>query len=56
MRNHRVRRRSPRREMATLRVDHPDIEEFGVAKREKGRLEKFNMYVLITRRLHGGCR
>jgi ribonucleoside-diphosphate reductase alpha chain len=34
--------------MATLRVDHPDIEEFVTAKRVKGRLEKFNMSVLIT--------
>src|ERR1700744_4870767 len=34
--------------MATLRVDHPDIEEFVTAKREKGRLSKFNMSVLVT--------
>lgn len=34
--------------MATLSVDHPDIEDFVTAKREKGRLTMFNVSVLIS--------
>ncbi len=34
--------------MATLRCDHPDIEEFVEAKRETRRLANFNLSVLVT--------
>jgi ribonucleoside-diphosphate reductase alpha chain len=34
--------------MATLRVDHPDIEEFITAKRIPGRLSNFNLSVLVS--------
>ncbi|MCP5411732.1 MAG: adenosylcobalamin-dependent ribonucleoside-diphosphate reductase [Alphaproteobacteria bacterium] len=34
--------------MATLRVDHPDIEDFITAKRTPGRLTNFNMSVLVS--------
>ncbi|HVN46898.1 MAG TPA: adenosylcobalamin-dependent ribonucleoside-diphosphate reductase [Steroidobacteraceae bacterium] len=34
--------------MATLRCDHPDIEEFIDAKRQPGCLQHFNLSVLIT--------
>lgn len=34
--------------MATLRCDHPDIEEFIRAKREHGSLTRFNLSILIT--------
>ena len=34
--------------MATLRCDHPDIEEFVAAKQQPGELRRFNLSVLIT--------
>jgi ribonucleoside-diphosphate reductase alpha chain len=34
--------------MATMRCDHPDIEEFVAAKRQPGRLRNFNLSVLAT--------
>ncbi len=34
--------------MATLRCDHPDIEQFVAAKRQTGQLRHFNLSVLIT--------
>jgi len=34
--------------MATLRCDHPDIEDFIEAKREPGRLRMFNLSALVT--------
>jgi ribonucleoside-diphosphate reductase alpha chain len=34
--------------MATLRCDHPDIEEFVTAKQQPGRLRRFNLSVLVT--------
>ncbi|MGV8997402.1 MAG: adenosylcobalamin-dependent ribonucleoside-diphosphate reductase [Parvibaculaceae bacterium] len=34
--------------MATMRCDHPDIEDFIEAKREPGRLTMFNLSVLVT--------
>ena len=34
--------------MATLRVDHPDVEDFIAAKRTPGRLRNFNLSVLVS--------
>jgi ribonucleoside-diphosphate reductase alpha chain len=34
--------------MATMRCDHPDIEDFIAAKQEPGRLRMFNLSVLVT--------
>jgi ribonucleoside-diphosphate reductase alpha chain len=34
--------------MATLRCDHPDVEEFVTAKQQPGRLRRFNLSVQIT--------
>ncbi|MGY3438750.1 MULTISPECIES: adenosylcobalamin-dependent ribonucleoside-diphosphate reductase [unclassified Marinovum] len=34
--------------MATMRCDHPDVEEFIAAKQDAARLRMFNMSVLIT--------
>jgi len=34
--------------MACLNCDHPDIEEFILAKQKGGRFNKFNFSVLIT--------
>ena len=34
--------------MATMRCDHPDIEDFIAAKRDSARLRMFNLSVLIT--------
>ncbi|HVY13914.1 MAG TPA: ribonucleotide reductase N-terminal alpha domain-containing protein, partial [Rhodopila sp.] len=34
--------------MATMRCDHPDIEDFVAAKHEPGRLRNFNLSVLVT--------
>jgi ribonucleoside-diphosphate reductase alpha chain len=34
--------------MATLRCDHPDIEEFVRAKQHSGQLRRFNLSVLVT--------
>src|SRR5665213_3168274 len=34
--------------MATLAVDHPDIEDFITAKRTQGRLSNFNLSVLVS--------
>ncbi len=34
--------------MATLRCDHPDIEEFVAAKLQPGRLRRFNLSILVT--------
>ena len=41
--------------MGTMRCDHPDIEAFISAKQTSSRLRNFNLSVLVTDRLHGGC-
>src|SRR6201992_343471 len=33
--------------MATLAIDHPDVEEFIAAKQREGRLTTFNLWVLV---------
>ncbi len=40
--------------MATMRCDHPDIEDFITAKQEAQRLRMFNLSVLVTDAVHGG--
>jgi len=35
-------------QLAALNIDHPDIEKFIVAKREKGKWNNFNISVLVT--------
>jgi ribonucleoside-diphosphate reductase alpha chain len=34
--------------MATLRCDHPDIDEFVTAKQQPGQLRRFNLSVQVT--------
>ncbi|MFN3655895.1 MAG: adenosylcobalamin-dependent ribonucleoside-diphosphate reductase [Pseudolabrys sp.] len=34
--------------MATMRCDHPDIEEFVTAKQQPGRLRRFNLSIQVT--------
>ncbi len=34
--------------MATLRCDHPDIEEFVTAKQQPGQLRRFNLSILVS--------
>lgn len=34
--------------MATLRCDHPDVEEFIAAKQQAGQLRRFNLSVVVT--------
>ena len=40
--------------MATMRCDHPDIEDFITAKQDPARLRMFNLSVLCHRSLYGG--
>jgi ribonucleoside-diphosphate reductase alpha chain len=42
--------------MATLRCDHPDIEEFVTAKQRSGQLRRFNLSVLVTDALISAAR
>ena len=42
--------------MATLRCDHPDIEEFVTAKQQSGQLRRFNLSVHITDAFIGAVR
>ena len=42
--------------MATLRCDHPDIEEFVAAKQQAGYLRRFNLSVLVTDALMAAVR
>src|SRR3954447_10677452 len=42
--------------MATMRCDHPNIEDFVAAKREPGQLRNFNISVLVTDPLMAGVK
>jgi ribonucleoside-diphosphate reductase alpha chain len=42
--------------MATLRCDHPDIEEFVTAKQQSGQLRRFNLSVQVTDPFIGAVR
>ncbi len=42
--------------MATLRCDHPDIEEFIAAKQQSGQLRRFNLSIQITDAFIGAVR
>ena len=42
--------------MATLRCDHPDIEEFVAAKQQPGQLRRFNLSIQVTDAFIAGVR